>query len=172
MKNSEEEGQRDKHSHDMLAKVLVIGDGGVGKTALITRFTEDRFVVSYTATIGVDFKSRVVRCGDRLLKMQIWDTAGQERFKNITQAYYRGASGILLAFSLTDRLSFSNIEKWMAQIEEHAARECARVLVGTKMDSPSERQVSMQEAEALALRMGVRYIETSAKTGEMATEAF
>jgi small GTP-binding protein len=109
MKNSEEEGRNDGRAHDLLAKVLVIGDGGVGKTALITRFTEDRFVVSYTATIGVDFKSRVVRCGDRLLKMQIWDTAGQERFKNITQAYYRGATGILLAFSLADRLSFSNI---------------------------------------------------------------
>lgn len=61
----------------MLAKVLVIGDGGVGKTALITRFTEDRFVMSYTATIGVDFKSKIMQSNGRILKMQIWDTAGQ-----------------------------------------------------------------------------------------------
>lgn len=143
MKNEEHSREyREGRAHDLLAKVLVIGDGGVGKTALITRFTEDRFVVSYTATIGVDFKSRVVPSGDKLVKMQIWDTAGQERFKNITQAYYRGATGILLAFSLTDRPSFTNIEKWIGQIDEHAARECIRVLVGTKVDSVSDRVIS------------------------------
>jgi len=162
MKNAEQ--PRDGRSHDVLAKVLVIGDGGVGKTALVTRFTEDRFVVSYTATIGVDFKSRVVSSGSKLVKMQIWDTAGQERFKNITQAYYRGATGIMLAFSLTDRPSFVNIEKWMGQIDEHASKECIRVLVGTKLDSASDRVISRAEAETLAINMGVSYIETSAVT--------
>lgn len=95
----------------------MIGDGGVGKTALVYRFTEDRFPLSYTATIGVDFKSKIMKYNDKTIKMQIWDTAGQERFRNITQAYYRGAGGILLTFSLTDKVSFQNIEKWTAQIE-------------------------------------------------------
>jgi small GTP-binding protein len=171
MKN-QEEATGGKREHDMLAKILVIGDGGVGKTALITRFTEDRFVVSYTATIGVDFKSKMISCGDKVLKMQIWDTAGQERFKNITQAYYRGATGILLAFSLADRISFQNIEKWTSQIDENASKDCSRVLVGTKMDAVEERVIGRAEAEALALRMGVTYIETSAKNNEFVAETF
>ena len=75
MKRQEANG--DKREHDRMAKVLVIGDGGVGKTAMISRFTDDRFEISYTATIGVDFKSKLVKCGDTTLKLQIWDTAGQ-----------------------------------------------------------------------------------------------
>ena len=102
---------------DHLAKILVIGDGGVGKTSLITRFTDERFITSYTATIGVDFKSRIIRYDEKNIKLQIWDTAGQERFRNITQAYYRGAAGILLAYSITDQKSFSNIEKWIQQMD-------------------------------------------------------
>ena len=100
---------QNKQEHDHLAKILVIGDGGVGKTSLITRFADERFITSYTATIGVDFKSRLITLDDKSIKLQIWDTAGQERFRNITQAYYRGAAGILLAFSLTDLKSFQNI---------------------------------------------------------------
>ena len=75
MKRQEANG--DRREHDRMAKVLVIGDGGVGKTAMISRFTDDRFEMSYTATIGVDFKSKLVKCGDTTLKLQIWDTAGQ-----------------------------------------------------------------------------------------------
>lgn len=66
--------------------------------------------------------------------MQIWDTAGQERFRNITQAYYRGAAGILLAYSITDQKSFANIEKWIQQMEDNAPKDCCKLLVGTKLD--------------------------------------
>lgn len=72
-----QEGTGDKREHDRMAKVLVIGDGGIGKTAMISRFTDDRFEMSYTATIGVDFKSKLVKCGETIIKLQIWDTAGQ-----------------------------------------------------------------------------------------------
>lgn len=111
-----------KKQHDFLAKILVIGDGGVGKTSLITRFTEQKFINSYTATIGVDFKSRIIKCQNKNIKLQIWDTAGQERFRNITQAYYRGSAGILLTFSVTDQQSLINIEKWIGQMDENAPK--------------------------------------------------
>lgn len=87
---------------EYLLKVIVIGDSGVGKTNLITRFSENAFKDTYVATIGVDFKVKSLPIKDKKIKMQIWDTAGQERFKNITQTYYRGASGIILAYSTTD----------------------------------------------------------------------
>lgn len=92
-----------------LVKVIVIGDSGVGKTNLITRFSENNFKDTYVATIGVDFKLKTLVLNDKKIKMQIWDTAGQERFKNITQTYYRGAKGIVLTYSITDSTSFSNI---------------------------------------------------------------
>jgi len=94
---------------DFMAKVIIIGDSGVGKTNLITRFCENTFKDSYVATIGVDFKIKTMSVGERKYKLQIWDTAGQERFKNITQTYYKGAAGIILAFSIVDRNSFENI---------------------------------------------------------------
>lgn len=72
--------------------------------------------------------------GNRKYKLQIWDTAGQERFKNITQTYYKGAAGIILTFSITDRTSFLNIERWMHQIENNAPNEVSKIIVGTKAD--------------------------------------
>jgi small GTP-binding protein len=106
----------------------------------------------------VDFKSRIIPCEDRQLKLQIWDTAGQERFRNITQAYYRGASGILLAFSLTDPHSFQNIEKWIHQIEDNAPKDCCKLLVGSKSDMETDRSVNRRDAEKLAAKMGVNYL--------------
>lgn len=99
-----------------MAKVIIIGDSGVGKTNLITRFCQNAFKDSYVATIGVDFKIKTIAIGERRYKLQIWDTAGQERFKNITHTYYKGAAGIILTFSIVDRNSFENIQRWMNQI--------------------------------------------------------
>lgn len=84
-----------------LAKIVIIGDSGVGKTNLMTKYCEGVFRESYVATIGVDFKLKDIRINDLLIRLQIWDTAGQERFRNITQAYFKGAKGIILAFDLT-----------------------------------------------------------------------
>lgn len=100
--------------------MIVIGDSGVGKTNLITRFCENQFKDSYVATIGVDFKIKSLIVNEKKIKMQIWDTAGQERFKNITQTYYKGSAGIVLTYSITDSTSFSNVERWMNQIETNA----------------------------------------------------
>lgn len=101
---------------DLSVKILILGDAGVGKTSLTSRFTDGSFTMQYITTIGVDFKTKMVKLEDKNIKYQVWDTAGQERFRSIAKAYYRGVSGILLTFSLTDRASFENIEKWMASI--------------------------------------------------------
>jgi small GTP-binding protein len=129
---------------DYLVKVIVIGDSGVGKTNLITRFCENQFKESYVATIGVDFKIKSLMVNDKRIKMQIWDTAGQERFKNITQTYYKGAAGIVLAYSISDSVSFTNIERWMTQIETNAPEDVSKLLVATKADLENERAVSAE----------------------------
>ena len=125
-----------------MAKVIIIGDSGVGKTNLITRFCD-----SYVATIGVDFKIKTLSVGDRRYKLQIWDTAGQERFKNITQTYYKGAAGIILAYSITYRNSFENVERWINQIDTHAPSDASKILIATKSDLNDSRQVSLIEGQ-------------------------
>lgn len=90
-------------------KLIIIGDSGVGKTNILMKFCEQEFKANYVATIGVDFKIKTIQVEDKRFKLQIWDTAGQERFKNITQTYYKGAVGIILAYSVTEESSFDNI---------------------------------------------------------------
>ncbi len=90
-----------KNDDFCLAKLVIIGDSGVGKTNLMTKYCEGIFKESYVATIGVDFKLKDIKVGDQKIRLQIWDTAGQERFRNITQAYFKGARGIILAFDIT-----------------------------------------------------------------------
>ena len=101
----------------MVLKVIIIGDSGVGKTNILTRYCEGIFKDSYVATIGVDFKVKMVDVEGRKVKLQIWDTAGQERFKNITQTYYKGAAGIILVYAINNQESFRNIQTWIKQIE-------------------------------------------------------
>jgi Ras-related protein Rab-8A len=148
-----------------LAKVVIIGDSGVGKTNLMTKYCEGIFKESYVATIGVDFKLKDIKVGDQKMRLQIWDTAGQERFRNITQAYFKGARGIILAFDLTCEDSFGNLAAWTRQVDTTANDALVRLLVGTKVDLVSERVVSVEAAEAFAQKHSMQYIEVSARNG-------
>jgi len=121
-------------NYDYLVKLLLIGDSGVGKSCLLLRFSDDSFTTSFITTIGIDFKIRTIEQEGKRLKLQIWDTAGQERFRTITTAYYRGAMGILLVYDVTDEQSFNNIRNWMRQIQQHAADNVNKVLIGNKCD--------------------------------------
>ena len=103
--------------------------------------------------------------------MQIWDTAGQERFKTITQTYYRGAMGIILAYACNDRESFQSIENWMKQIKQHASEDVCKILVGNKSDMP-DRCVEYSEGKKLADTYGMKFFETSAKEDVNVNDAF
>lgn len=90
-------------NYDYLIKLLVIGNSGVGKTNMLLKFCENNFMTSHLTTIGIDFKIKTITIGKEKIRLQIWDTAGQEKFKTITQTYYRGAMGIVLTYSITER---------------------------------------------------------------------
>lgn len=124
------------------------------------------------ATIGVDFKLKSVSVDGRLTKLQIWDTAGQERFRTITQAYYKGASGVLVAYSVNSKESFKSVAGWLGQIDSHASQEVVKVLVGTKIDLEGEREVSEEEGRKEAKRHGLPFFEVSAKSGHNIEELF
>lgn len=103
--------------------------------------------------------------------MQIWDTAGQEKFRSIVQTYYKGAMGIILAYSVTDKKSFQDIEGWMKQIYNNASSDVVIVLVGNKCDLP-ERVVETSEGKRIADQYNIKFFETSAKDGINVFEAF
>lgn len=102
------------------------------------RYSDDSFTSSFITTIGIDFKIKSILVDDSKVKLQIWDTAGQERFRTITTAYYRGAMGILLIYDVSDENSFVNVRNWMRQIDQNAAENVNRVLIGNKADVDTE----------------------------------
>lgn len=159
-------------TYDYLFKLLLIGDSGVGKTCLLFRFSEDSFNTTFISTIGIDFKIRTIELDGKRVKLQIWDTAGQERFRTITTAYYRGAMGIMLVYDICNEKSFENIKNWIRNIEEHASSDVEKMILGNKCDMTDRRQVSKDRGEKLAIDYGVKFLETSAKSGVNVEEAF
>jgi Ras-related protein Rab-8A len=159
-------------SYDFLIKLLLIGDSGVGKSCLLLRFSDDSFTTSFITTIGIDFKIKTIELDGKRIKLQIWDTAGQERFRTITTAYYRGAMGILLVYDVTDEQSFQNIRNWIRNIEQHAADNVDKILVGNKCDMESDKVVETTRGQALADEYGIKFFETSAKNNVNVVESF
>lgn len=157
---------------DHIFKVLIIGDSSVGKSNILLRFSDNIFHDTFLPTIGVDFKIRNVKMGDQTIKLNIWDTAGQERFKTITSTYYKGAHGIILAYDITDRESFNNVNNWLAEVKKHAGAQVIKLLVGNKCDLESERVVSAKEAKEFADSLGISFLETSAKQRVNIDESF
>eukprot|EP01118_Nematostelium_gracile_P013079 TRINITY_DN488_c0_g1_i3.p1 TRINITY_DN488_c0_g1~~TRINITY_DN488_c0_g1_i3.p1 ORF type:complete len:798 (+),score=145.71 TRINITY_DN488_c0_g1_i3:163-2556(+) len=159
--------------YDCLFKLLLIGDSGVGKSCLLLRFADNTFFShSFVSTIGVDFKIRTIDVDGYTIKLQLWDTTGQERFRTITSSYYRGAHGILIVYDITDRTSFNNVKQWLGEIDRYACENVNKILVGSKADLESERQVPTKEGKEFADSMGIPFFEVSAKSGQNVEETF
>ncbi|CAF3930740.1 unnamed protein product [Adineta steineri] len=166
-------GQRmAKKNYDLLFKLLLIGDSGVGKTCVLFRFSDDAFNASFISTIGIDFKIKTIELDGRKIKLQIWDTAGQERFHTITTSYYRGATGIMLVYDVTQVRSFENIDKWLRNIDDHASDDVVKMLIGNKCDMDDKRCITRSRGEALAREHSIPFLETSAKNNVNIEKAF
>jgi Ras-related protein Rab-1A len=157
---------------DYLFKLLLIGDSGVGKSCLLLRFADDTYTESYISTIGVDFKIRTIELDGKTIKLQIWDTAGQERFRTITSSYYRGAHGIIVVYDVTDQDSFNNIRQWLGEIDRYASESVNKLLVGNKCDLTQKKVVDFSVAKEMADRLGIPFLETSAKSATNVEQAF
>lgn len=148
--------------YDYLYKIILIGDSGVGKSNILSRFTRDAFSPETRSTIGVEFATRNVTDGDKVIKAQIWDTAGQERYRTITRAYYRGCVGIIIVYDITKATSFRSLEKWLAEITANGSGDAIKILVGNKCDLSQYREVSTVEAKTYAEKNNMFFLETSA----------
>ncbi|XP_068090839.1 ras-related protein Rab-8B-like isoform X1 [Hyperolius riggenbachi] len=152
-------------------KLVMTGDSNVGKTCIMTRYTENS-MPSYLTTIGIDFKTKTVHIDGTQIKLQIWDTAGQERFHTLSVSYFRGAQGFVLVYDIANTSSFENTAMWMKDIQMKAGEEVEVVLLGNKCDKEDEREVSKERGEKLAWQYGIPFFETSAKENTNIDEAF
>ena len=137
-------------NYDYLFKIVLVGDSGVGKSNLLLRFTKNEFKLNTQSTIGVEFATKVMKVEDSYVKAQIWDTAGQERYRAITNAYYRNAVGALLVYDISKQSSFENIQKWMAELRDHADDHIVVMIVGNKTDLKHLRAVKYEDAQRYA----------------------
>lgn len=158
--------------YDYLFKVVLIGDSGVGKSNLLSRFTRNEFNLDSKSTIGVEFATKSIQVDAKTIKAQIWDTAGQERYRAITSAYYRGAVGALLVYDISKQVSFENVERWLKELRDHAEPNIVIMLVGNKSDLRHKRAVSTETAMSFAERNNLAFIETSALDATGVDEAF
>lgn len=152
-------------------KLILGGDGGVGKTSMVHRFVEGSFDVDYKSTIGTSIMKK--ECDfegiSSKVRFVIWDLAGQAQFKRVRQSYLSNAEAGLLVYDVTRKETFDNIKNWFEEISK-ATPGISLILVGNKIDL--ERQTSTTEGEELAKLLGISYVETSAKTGENISDAF
>jgi Ras-related protein Rab-11A len=158
--------------YDYLFKVVLIGDSGVGKSNLLSRFTRNEFCLESKSTIGVEFATRSIKVDGKTIKAQIWDTAGQERYRAITSAYYRGAVGALLVYDITKQVTMENVERWLKELRDHADSNIVIMLVGNKSDLRHLRSVQTDDAQAFCEKENLSFIETSALESTNVEEAF
>ncbi len=130
--------------------VVLIGDSGVGKSNLLSRFTRNEFNLDSKSTIGVEFATRSIQVDAKTIKAQIWDTAGQERYRAITSAYYRGAVGALLVYDISKHQTYENVTRWLKELRDHADSNIVIMLVGNKSDLRHLRAVPTEEAKQFA----------------------
>ena len=133
-----------KPEYDYLFKIKLLGDSGVGKSSTLLRFCEGTFPENFISTIGCDFKMRQI---DNI-KFQLWDTAGQERFRQ--SGYERGEDAFIVMFDVTKAESFSNVQKWLQEIDRIGGGKSLIFLVGNKIDLEDRRPVSTEDAKEFA----------------------
>ena len=155
-------------------KVVVLGDPGVGKTTTILRFTDNVFMRAYVPTMGLNITQKRFKENDTAIELVLWDIGGQIKFRTIANQFYEGASAMVIIFDLTSPTTFINVSKWYNDIKDHFGAEFNLIgyLFGNKTDLAQDRQVSRVDAERLATALDLRYLETSALTGDQIEQSF
>ena len=144
------------------AKVVVLGNQGVGKTSLILRRVGNSFTQDISPTVGAGFFSFSMVVDGYHIKLQVWDTAGQERFHSMAPMYYRGANAAIVVYDITSEKSFEEAKRWISELKGQTEESMVMCIVGNKCDLSEKRAVSVQKGENLAQDIGAHFLETSA----------
>ena len=140
---------------DFILKIVIIGDSGVGKSNLLSRFTLNQFQQDSKATIGVELQSKLYEINGKKVRIQLWDTAGQERYKSLTSAYYKGAKGAMIVYDITNSDTFDSVEKWYKQVKDLGNSEIEMIQIGNKNDLKQHRKVNVEKATEKAKSLGI-----------------
>ncbi|GAA0170098.1 small GTPase [Lithospermum erythrorhizon] len=165
-------GYKGEGDYDYLFKLVLIGDSGVGKSNLLSRFTRNEFNLESKSTIGVEFATKSLQIDSKVIKAQIWDTAGQERYRAITSAYYRGAVGALLVYDVTRHPTFENVKRWLKELRDHTDPNIVVMLIGNKSDLRHLLAVSTEAGKSFAEAESLYFMETSALEATNVENAF
>lgn len=159
-------------SKEKVLKVLITGEGGVGKTTLLHRYIERKFIASTKMTIGVEFFLKEVEVDGKKVLLQVWDFGGQERFRFLLRNYARGAKGALFLFDLTRPISLENIEEWL-EISRTEDKNIPILLIGSKLDLAEATVIEEKFVEELKDKYNLfDFLKVSSKTGENVDLAF
>ena len=159
-------------NYDLIFKIVLIGDSGVGKTNILSRYINNEFSLATQSTVGVEFGSKIIKKNGKVIKLQIWDTAGQERYKSITSAYYKGSRGAFVVYDITRKSTYDNIDKWIGELKTNGSEDVLIMLVGNKSDLEEKREVITEEVEKKAQEQKLAFCETSALNGKNVEYAF
>ena len=159
-------------TYDVIYKILLVGDSGVGKTNIMLRYLNKEFNINTKATVGVEFGSKNIIIDKKVIKGQIWDTAGQERYRAITSGYYKGAHGAFVVYDITLKESFEAVDRWINDLRNNTDERLEIILIGNKSDLEEKRQVTKEEGEEKAKEKEVAFMETSALNCNNIEKAF
>jgi len=153
-------------------KIVLLGEGCVGKTSCVLRYVDDRFNDKHLTTLQASFLSKKLNIRGKRVNLSIWDTAGQERFHALGPIYYRDANGAVLVYDITDADSFAKVKNWIKELRKMLGNEISLAIAGNKIDLEKQRHVSLQQAEEYAKSVGATHFNTSAKMNKGIEELF
>ncbi|CAN1258237.1 Ras-related protein RABF1, partial [Linum perenne] len=167
------DSNRQSDANTLRAKLVLLGDSGVGKSCIVLRFVRGQFDPTSKVTIGASFLSQTLALEDSTtVKFEIWDTAGQERYAALAPLYYRGAAVAVIVYDITSPESFKKAQYWVKELQKHGSPDIVLALVGNKADLHENREVPTQDGIDYAEKNGMFFIEASAKTSDNISQLF
>lgn len=153
-------------------KIVLVGDQNVGKTSLLRYLVDKKPLECPTTTTSIYLTVEQLEVKGKTISVNIWDTAGEEQYRSLTSVYLRSAKGILIVFDLSEKKSFESVQYWMNYISDTLDVPPVITIVGNKSDLTEEQDVANEQIENFCQSKGVKYIQTSAKTGYNVSECF
>ena len=153
--------------YDIMFKIIIIGESGVGKSCLTLRVTKNKYINNYTPTIGFENSSLYFKIKEKIIKFEIWDTCGQETYRSLIKSYYQNSSLVILVYSIDDLKSYNNLNKWLQDIKSFSEEKIKIFLVGNKNDiNDDKRKITKEMGYAFCQENNLcNFFESSAKTG-------
>jgi len=158
--------------NDIKFKVVLLGEGRVGKTSILLRYINNSFDQKQTSTFQASFQEKILNIGQNCVTLAIWDTAGQERFHALAPIYYRDSNAAILVFDITDRTSFQKVQNWIEELRKIVGKDIVLIIAANKSDLEAKRQVDQHDVNQYANSVGAKVMSTSAKSGKGVEQLF